>query len=653
MSKAAAIKSELDDVDALWNTALNDFETEQHDGQESSIGDESDPEDHGATAQKQLSADVKPGINTVGQRNLLQLQQSMQALQTSLGVCQVGQQGGLQMLNGQQLEQHGQGAKGSMPRALPMRGTRASVQPQVTQQMHRSDAAMGGEEVITLRLSKKEHASAQRKARRTIVNNARKLAITRKANGQKPFFVTCDSSGKPKPPHRNIWVNMLRGYCSCLDPSIDNINAQPRALMNQVRNRLEENWEYVGNDLSYREFKAQVNVFLKNRRHGLKLLIEAGGARPNDCAEEHWENMKRLITSEAKRGEAARNRAMRARVNTLRRSGRCGEVGSNHAMKTRDNASSHSGHGGEENESGQPPTPAELNANLSKEKGAAKPSVSTHSKCVASPSMKMAGSISKPQGVTPCTPSGSDATNWHHRLSTLEGLMAQVVAAVMKNNAAAATMEGTINQEEVVNVPSGSDATNWHHRLSTLEGLMAQVVATMMKNKAPTASVEGTKNQEEVANVPHAPRMMKPYDLDKTFEGSALPTVNRHESMISHRYPDEGNTTGLSNTISEVGNAQQEPLVDGSHKQSTMVGTQEESTKVVVGLEKSNLNNQEVADSMKQQRKRKSLSKKTATEVTSRSEDVFHVSPTHKLRSSEGQSILKQRIKVELLDPAS
>jgi hypothetical protein len=43
----------------------------------------------------------------------------------------------------------------------------------------------------------------------------------------------------------------------------------------------------------------------------------------------------------------------------------------------------------QEKELGQPPTPAELNANLSKEKGAAKPSVSTHSKCVASPSMKM------------------------------------------------------------------------------------------------------------------------------------------------------------------------------------------------------------------------------------------------------------------------
>jgi hypothetical protein len=43
----------------------------------------------------------------------------------------------------------------------------------------------------------------------------------------------------------------------------------------------------------------------------------------------------------------------------------------------------------QENELGQPPTPAELNANLSKEKGPAKPSASTHSKCVASPSMKM------------------------------------------------------------------------------------------------------------------------------------------------------------------------------------------------------------------------------------------------------------------------
>jgi hypothetical protein len=45
------------------------------------------------------------------------------------------------------------------------------------------------------------------------------------ANGKKPFFVTCDLARKLKTLHWFIWVNMLRGYYSCLDPSVNNINA--------------------------------------------------------------------------------------------------------------------------------------------------------------------------------------------------------------------------------------------------------------------------------------------------------------------------------------------------------------------------------------------------------------------------------------------
>jgi hypothetical protein len=93
---------------------------------------------------------------------------------------------------------------------------------------------------------------------------------------------------------------MLRGYCSVLDPIIDNINAQLHALMYQILNRLVENWEYTGYELSYREFKPQVNVYLKNRQHGLKFLIELSAVRPDDCVEEHWETMKHLIAWEAK-----------------------------------------------------------------------------------------------------------------------------------------------------------------------------------------------------------------------------------------------------------------------------------------------------------------------------------------------------------------
>jgi hypothetical protein len=54
---------------------------------------------------------------------------------------------------------------------------------------------------------------------------------------------------------------MLCAYYNILDPNIDNINAQPLALMNQVKARLKDNWEYIGYELSYNEFKAHVNVF--------------------------------------------------------------------------------------------------------------------------------------------------------------------------------------------------------------------------------------------------------------------------------------------------------------------------------------------------------------------------------------------------------
>jgi hypothetical protein len=57
--------------------------------------------------------------------------------------------------------------------------------------------------------------------------------------------------------------------------------------MNEVKGRLDDNREYIGYDLAYKEFKVQVNVYLKNKQHSLKLLLELGGARPSDYLEEH------------------------------------------------------------------------------------------------------------------------------------------------------------------------------------------------------------------------------------------------------------------------------------------------------------------------------------------------------------------------------
>lgn len=58
--------------------------------------------------------------------------------------------------------------------------------------------------------------------------------------------------------------------------------------------------------------------------------------------------------------------------------------------------------------------------------------------------------MNKDQGVTQRTPGASDATSWDHRVSALEGMMAQVIAAMTKNNALQIVAEMTTNQEEVI-----------------------------------------------------------------------------------------------------------------------------------------------------------------------------------------------------------
>jgi hypothetical protein len=51
------------------------------------------------------------------------------------------------------------------------------------------------------------------------------------------------------------------------------------------------------------------------------------GNKFNDCAENHWEKLKRLVSLEAKQRETTMNRTMRVIMNTPSHSSRGGEVG--------------------------------------------------------------------------------------------------------------------------------------------------------------------------------------------------------------------------------------------------------------------------------------------------------------------------------------
>jgi hypothetical protein len=48
-----------------------------------------------------------------------------------------------------------------------------------------------------------------------------------------------------------------------------------------MKSILKDNWEYVGYDLSYWEFKVQVNVFLNNKQNVLKFFIDVSATRHN------------------------------------------------------------------------------------------------------------------------------------------------------------------------------------------------------------------------------------------------------------------------------------------------------------------------------------------------------------------------------------
>jgi hypothetical protein len=92
------------------------------------------------------------------------------------------------------------------------------VQQEATISMQTPDFVGGAKDVHMFGLSKKEHVTIQQKTQRNIIHNARKLAIIRKNNGQKPYYVTRDSFEKPKPPPPEYMGEHVVWLLQCFRP---------------------------------------------------------------------------------------------------------------------------------------------------------------------------------------------------------------------------------------------------------------------------------------------------------------------------------------------------------------------------------------------------------------------------------------------------
>jgi hypothetical protein len=105
--------------------------------------------------------------------------------------------------------------------------------------------------------------------------------------------------GNPSGVYRPQWLNVLRGYSSDLDWSVDNMNDQSETMLDNIFTRMKENWEYRGSRgetrvLRYEIFKSNLGQQLKSKRTQMKMRISKSLCRPDSIRLDHWLNMVEL-----------------------------------------------------------------------------------------------------------------------------------------------------------------------------------------------------------------------------------------------------------------------------------------------------------------------------------------------------------------------
>jgi hypothetical protein len=138
--------------------------------------------------------------------------------------------------------------------------------------------------------------------------------------------------GNPSGVYRPQWLNVLRGYSSDLDWSVDNVNDQSETALDNIFTRMKENWEYRGSRgetrvLRYEIFKSNLGQQLKSKRAQMKMRISKGLCRPESIRLDHWLNMVELTRDPRKIEQANVMREARKCVKKISTFGRSeGEV---------------------------------------------------------------------------------------------------------------------------------------------------------------------------------------------------------------------------------------------------------------------------------------------------------------------------------------
>ena len=117
----------------------------------------------------------------------------------------------------------------------------ALFQTQSTQ-MDQSSANVFGEEEVTLR----SYASEQRSWRRKISKQQQQEVSAREQRGRKRYTVDVDMKGNPCGQNRALWLTCLRGHFHDIDFSKDNYNSHKTSMLLNIKERVDNTFEYEG-----------------------------------------------------------------------------------------------------------------------------------------------------------------------------------------------------------------------------------------------------------------------------------------------------------------------------------------------------------------------------------------------------------------------
>jgi hypothetical protein len=130
-------------------------------------------------------------------------------------------------------------------------------------------------------------------------------------------------------PGKNGWDDAIRGLVPrILDLSIVDWEAQKPEAVQKLRDRLDVEFEYVGNPLSMQGFRNSVKRYLKSERSRLKMRYHSGDrTNPVHVQPAQWERLKQYWGTEKQLLKSAKMVEARSKVKHVSVVGRKGKAG--------------------------------------------------------------------------------------------------------------------------------------------------------------------------------------------------------------------------------------------------------------------------------------------------------------------------------------